>query len=50
MLGKDEVKQLKVDFEAIRHQSYALSDEVADLNKATLTLSVSQEVATLAGI
>jgi hypothetical protein len=50
MLGKDEVKQLKADFEAIRHQSYALSDEVADLNKATLTLSVSQEVATLAGI
>lgn len=50
MLGKDQVSKLKTDFEAIRTQSYALSDEVADLNKATLTLTVSQEVATLAGI
>lgn len=50
MLGRDELNGLKADFEAIRTQSYALSDEVADLNKATLTLTVSQEVATLAGI
>lgn len=50
MLNKDEVTKLKGDFEAIRTKSYALSDEVADLNKATLTLSVSLEVATLAGI
>lgn len=50
MLGRDELNGFKADFETIRTQSYALSDEVADLNKATLTLTVSQEVATLAGI
>ena len=50
MLGKDEVMMLKADFESIRSRSYALSDEIADLNKATLTLTVSQTVATLAGI
>jgi hypothetical protein len=50
MLDRDELNGFKAEFEAIRTQSYALSDEVADLNKATLTLTVSQEVATLAGI
>ena len=50
MLSKDDLTRLKADFESIRSQAYALSDEVADLNKATLTLTVSQEVATLAGI
>lgn len=50
MLGRDELNGFKADFETIRTQSYALSDEVADLNKATLTLTVSQEVATMAGI
>jgi hypothetical protein len=50
MLGRDELNGFKADFETIRTQSYALSDEVADLNKATLTLTVPQEVATLAGI
>jgi len=50
MLSKDDLDGLRAEFEAIRAQSYALSDEIADLNKATLTLSVSLEVAKLAGI
>ncbi len=50
MLSKDDLTRLKADFESIRSQAYALSDEVADLNKATLTLTVSLEVAALAGI
>jgi hypothetical protein len=50
MLDKDKLTDIKGDFEAIRTQSYALSDEIADLNRATLTLTVSDEVAKLAGI
>lgn len=50
MLSKDDLTRLKADFESIRSQAYVLSDEVADLNKATLTLTVTLEVAALAGI
>jgi hypothetical protein len=50
MLSRDDLTRLKADFESIRIQAYALSDEVADLNKATLTLTVLLEVAALAGI
>ena len=50
MLSKDDLDGLRAEFEAIRAQSYALSDEIADLNKATLTLTVSLEVSKLAGI
>lgn len=50
MLGKADLDGLRADFEAIRSQSYALSDDIADLNKATLTLTVSLDVAKLAGI
>jgi len=50
MLSKDELDGFRAEFEAIRTQSYALSDEIADLNKATLTLTVSLEVSKLAGI
>lgn len=50
MLGHDELAKLRNDFETIRTQSYALSDEIADLNRVTLSLTVSEEVATLSGI
>ena len=50
LLGKDDLIVIKRDFESIRARSYALSDEIADVNRATLSLTVSDEVATLAGI
>lgn len=50
MLDKETLADLVREFEAIRSRSYALSDEIADLNRATVSLAVSDEVATLAGI
>jgi len=50
LLGKNDLMEIKRDFESIRAQSYALSDEIADLNRATLSLTVSEEVAKLTGI
>jgi hypothetical protein len=50
MLGSEAVLKLRQDFESIRSISYALSDDIADINRATMTMTVSQEVATLAGI
>jgi len=50
LLGKNDLMEIKRDFESIRARSYTLSDEIADLNRATLSLTVSDEVATLAGI
>jgi hypothetical protein len=50
MLGKKELESLKTEFESVRTLSYALSDEIADLNRSTLSLTVSQEVSTLTGI
>ena len=50
LLGKNDLMTIKRDFESIRARSYTLSDEIADMNRATLSLTVSDEVATLAGI
>lgn len=50
LLDKGDLVVIKQDFEAIRGRSYALSDEISDMNRATLSLTVSDEVATLSGI
>ena len=50
MLGREAIANLKQEFESIRARAYALSDEIANLNRATANVALSKEVATLAGI
>lgn len=50
MLSQSELLDMQREFEAVRARSYALSDEIAELNRATATLTVSPEIATLVGL
>ena len=50
MLDRAAVAQLKQQLEGVRSRAYALSDEIADLNRATLSIAIPDDVASLAGI
>lgn len=50
MLDREAVAQLKQQLEGVRSRAYALSDEIADLNRATLSIAISEDVASLAGL
>jgi hypothetical protein len=50
MLERAEVLRLNMELETVRGRAYALADEIAECNKATLSLELTQEVATAAGL
>ena len=49
MLERAEVIRLREELDAVRARAYALADEIAERNKATLTLELTGEVAGAAG-
>jgi hypothetical protein len=50
MLGRGELLELQAELEAVRARAYALADEIAERNKATLMLELTEEVAQAAGL
>ena len=50
MLERAEVIRLREDLDAVRARAYALADEIAERNKATLALELTGEVAGAAGL
>ena len=50
MLDRDEVHKLQAQLEAVRARAYALADEIAERNKATVALELTEEVALAAGL
>ena len=50
MLERAEVIRLREELDAVRARAYALADEIAERNKATLALELTGEVAGAAGL
>ena len=50
LLEREDFRRLQAELDAVRARAYALSDEIADRNKATVTLELSDEVALAAGL
>jgi hypothetical protein len=50
MLERFDVVELQKDLEDVRARAYALADEIAERNKATVTLEIPEEVALAAGL
>jgi hypothetical protein len=50
LLDRTGVQALQRDLEAVRARAYALADEIAERNKATVTLALTEEVAVAAGL
>jgi hypothetical protein len=50
MLERAEVTRLREELDAVRARAYALADEIAERNKATLALELTGEVAGAAGL
>ena len=50
MLERAEVRKLQEELEAVRARAYALADEIAERNKATASLELTEEVALAAGL
>lgn len=50
MLDRDEMMLLRDMLDRVRGTAYALSDEIAESNKATLSLELPDEVAVAAGL
>jgi hypothetical protein len=50
MLDRDEMMQFRDLLDRVRGSAYALSDEIAESNKATLSLELPDEVAVAAGL
>jgi len=50
MLERQDLQRLQHEFSAVRSRAYALADEIADRNKATLSLELEDEVALAAGL
>jgi hypothetical protein len=50
MLERGEVIRLREELDAVRARAYALADEIAERNKATLALELTGEVAGAAGL
>jgi hypothetical protein len=50
MLERSDVVGLQKDLEDVRACAYALADEIAERNKATVTLEIPEEVALAAGL
>lgn len=50
LLDRDALSRLRQELETVRSRAYALSDEIAERNRATLTLELSEEIAGIAGL
>jgi hypothetical protein len=50
MLDRQAIGKYKQELEAVRSRAYALSDEIADLNRMTIKLEIADEVAVIAGL
>lgn len=50
MLERPDVTRLREELDAVRARAYALADEIAERNKATLSLELTREVAGAAGL
>lgn len=50
MLDRVELQKLQTDLDAVRAKAYALADEIAERNKATVSLELTEEVAVAAGL
>ena len=50
MLDASALGALRTQFEQLRTQAYALADEIADLNRAKITLELPVEIAQMAGL
>ena len=50
MLDRAELQKLQTDLEAVRAKAYALADEIAERNKATVSLELTEEVTVAAGL
>jgi hypothetical protein len=50
MLDRAEVQHFQAELEAVRARAYALADEIAERNKATVSLELTEEVALAAGL
>lgn len=50
MLAADQVQALQTQREALRAQSFNLADKIADLNRATITLALTEEISKLGGL
>jgi hypothetical protein len=50
MLERPDVSRLRQELDAVRARAYALADEIAERNKATLKLELTEEVASAAGL
>lgn len=50
MLERAEVQKLQEELETVRARAYALADEIAERNKATASLELTDEVALAAGL
>lgn len=50
MLDRPEVLKLQAELETVRARAYALADDIAECNKATAALELSDEVALAAGL
>jgi hypothetical protein len=50
LLDRADVQALQRELEGVRARAYALADEIAERNKATVTLALTEEVAIAAGL
>lgn len=50
MLAADQTQVLQSQREDLRAQSFNLADKIADLNRATITLALSEEISKLGGL
>jgi hypothetical protein len=50
MLERPEVSRLRQELDTVRARAYALADDIAERNKATLKLDLTEEVASAAGL
>lgn len=50
MLDNDMTQKLRAEVDALRVRVYALADRISDLNHERLTLEISEEIATAAGL
>jgi len=50
MLERDDLRSIQAELGAVRAKAYALADAIADRNRATVALELSEEVASAAGL
>ena len=50
MLDQADVRRLQQELDAVRARTYALADEIAELNKTTVLLELTEEAALAAGL